>query len=85
MANNQDIQEVIVEEKKNRKLLFMIIGIAIAIIAITAAVIYLYSKNENGERRGKVLVEKIKNKLSSKKNAELEEICDDDIFVADAE
>ena len=73
MLDNHDVQELIVEEKKNRTLLFVLIGVGVAIVAaIAAAAIYLSSKNEEGERRGKVLVEKIKSKLPAKKAAEAE-------------
>lgn len=94
MANNHDVQELIVEEKKNRTLLFVLIGVGVAIIAaIAAAAVYLSSKNEEGERRGKVLVEKIKSKLPAKKTeeAEVEELfeeeceCACEVAVDDAE
>lgn len=74
MLDNHDVQELIVEEKKNRTLLFVLIGVGVAIVAaVAAAAIYLSSKNEEGERRGKVLVEKIKSKLPAKKAEEAEE------------
>ena len=80
MANNHDVQELVVEQKKNRTLLFVLIGVGVAIVAaIAAAAIYLSSKNEEGERRGKVLVEKIKSKLPGKKKKEdsCEELAED--------
>ena len=74
MTNNYEVQELIVEQKKNRTLLFVLIGVGVAIVAaITAAAVYLSSKNEEGQRRGQVLVEKIKSKLPQKKTAEVEE------------
>lgn len=94
MANNHDVQELIVEEKKNRTLLFVLIGVCVAVVAaIAAAAVYLSSKNEEGERRGKVLVEKIKSKLPAKKTeeAEVEELfeeeteCECEVAVDDAE
>ncbi|MBE6684680.1 MAG: hypothetical protein E7592_03400 [Ruminococcaceae bacterium] len=79
MVDNHDVQELIVEEKKNRTLLFVLIGVGVAIVAaIAAAAIYLSSKNEDGERRGKVLVEKIKSKLPAKKTAEVEELFEEE-------
>ena len=79
MLDNHDVQELIVEEKKNRTLLFVLIGVGVAIVAaIAAAAIYLSSKNEDGERRGKVLVEKIKSKLPAKKTAEVEELFEEE-------
>ena len=59
-------------EKYGNKTLKLVIGVAI-VAAITAAAIYLSSKNEEGQRRGQVLVEKIKSKLPKKKTAEVEE------------
>jgi Tfp pilus assembly protein PilN len=93
MANNYEVQELIVEQKKNRTLLFVLIGVGVAIVAaIAAAAVYLSSKNEEGQRRGQVLVEKIKSKLPAKKTAEVEateefveEACECEIVADDAE
>ena len=56
----------IAEEERKRKLTVMIvlISVGVAVVAaIAAAAIYLAAKTEEGERRGKVLVEKIKAKM----------------------
>ena len=66
----------IAEEERKRKLTvtIVLISVAVAVVAaIAAAAIYLASKTEEGERRGKVLVEKIKSKLPRKK---AEECCE---------
>lgn len=60
----------IAEEEQRRKttLLIVLISVGVAVIAAAAAVaIYCASKNAEGERRGKVLVAKIKSKLPCKK------------------
>ena len=91
MLDNHDVQELIVEEKKNRTLLFVLIGVCVAVVAaVAAAAVYLSSKNEDGERRGKVLVEKIKSKLPKKaEQSEVEELfeeeCECEVTVDDAE
>ncbi len=63
----------IAEEERKRKLTILIVTISVAVAvvaAVSAAAIYLASKTEEGERRGKILVEKIKSKLPKK--------CDDE-------
>ena len=72
----------IAEEEQRRKttLLIVLISVAAAVVAAAAAVaIYCASKNAEGERRGKVLVAKIKSKLPCKKAAccECEEACEE--------
>lgn len=60
----------IAEEEQRRKttLLIVLISVGVAVIAAAAAVaIYCASKNAEGERRGAVLVAKIKSKLPCKK------------------
>ena len=59
----------IAEEERKRKLtvLIVLISVGVAVVAAVAtAAIYLASKTEEGERRGKILVEKIKSKLPKK-------------------
>jgi len=63
----------IAEEERKRKLTVLIVCISVAVAvvaAIATAVVYLASKTEEGERRGKILVEKIKAKLPKKACAE---------------
>jgi flagellar basal body-associated protein FliL len=62
----------IAEEEQRRKttLIIVLISVAVAVAAVaTAATLYCVSKNEEGERRGKVLVAKIKSKLPKKAEA----------------
>lgn len=70
----------IAEEQRKRKLtvLIVLISVGVAVVAaVSAAAIYLASKTEEGERRGKILVEKIKSKLPCKTEAcECEETCE---------
>ncbi len=59
----------IAEEERKRKLTVLIVCISVAVAvaaAVAAAAIYLASKTEEGERRGKLLVEKVKSKLPKK-------------------
>jgi flagellar basal body-associated protein FliL len=59
----------IAEEEQRRKttLLIVLISVGVAIVAAAAAVaIYCASKTEDGQCRGKVLVEKVKSKLPKK-------------------
>ena len=61
------------EEERQRKLTvaIVVISAAVAVVAAVAAgAIYLASKTEDGERRGKLIVEKIKSKLPCKKAEE---------------
>ena len=52
------------QERRQRTLLIVLISVGVAVIAaVAAATIYLAAKTEDGERRGKVLVEKIKSKI----------------------
>lgn len=56
----------IAEEERKRKLTVMIvlISVGVAVVAaVAAAAIYLAAKTEEGERRGKILVNKIKEKM----------------------
>ena len=68
------------EEKKKRTLIIVLVSVGVALVAATAAAaIILSTKNKDGERRGKVLVMKIKNKLPAKKKKEnvCEELAED--------
>lgn len=59
----------IAEEERKRKLTvaIVLISVGVAVVAaVAAAAIYLSAKTEEGERRGKILVEKIKSKLPKK-------------------
>ena len=74
----------IAEEEQRRKttLLIVLISVAAAVVAAAAAVaVYCASKNAEGERRGTVLVAKIKSKLPCKKaeccECECEEVADE--------
>jgi len=71
----------IAEEERKRKitLVIVLVSVAVAVVAaIATAAIYLSSKNADGERRGKVLVEKIKSKLPQKKAVcDCEELADE--------
>ena len=86
----------IAEEERKRKLTvaIVLISVGVAVVAaVAAAAIYLSAKTEEGERRGKILVEKIKSKLPAKKTeeAEVEELfeeeceCACEVAVDDAE
>ena len=60
----------IAEEEQRRKTTFIIVLVTVAVAvaaAAAAATIYCLSKNEEGEKRGNVLVAKIKSKLPCKK------------------
>ena len=62
----------VIEERDNKKttaIVLTIIGL-ILVAAVAVAAVVLMSKNKNGERRGKVLVRKIKSKFPSKKRRE---------------
>lgn len=75
----------IAEEEQRRKttLLIVLISVAAAVVAAAAAVaIYCASKNADGERRGKVLVAKIKSKLPCKKAAVAECECEEVVVEA---
>ena len=68
------------EEKKKRTLIIVLVSVGVALVAATAAAaIILSTKNKDGERRGKVLVMKIKSKLPGKKKKEnsCEELAED--------
>lgn len=68
------------EERKKRTLIIVLVSVGAALVAAAAAAaIVLSTKNKEGERRGKVLVMKIKNKLPAKKQKEnsLEELAED--------
>ena len=56
----------IAEEEQRRKTAFIIVLVTVAVAvaaAATAATLYFLSKNEEGEKRGNVLVAKIKSKV----------------------
>ena len=62
----------IAEEEQRRKTTFIIVlvSVAVAVAAVaTAATLYCLSKTAEGERRGSVLVAKIKSKLPKKAEA----------------
>ena len=68
------------EEKKKRTLIIVLVSVGVALVAaITAAAVILATKNKDGERRGKVLVMKVKSKLPGKKKKEnsCEELAED--------
>ena len=68
------------EERKKRTLIIVLVSVGVALVAaIAAAAIILSTKNKDGERRGKVLVMKIKSKLPAKKKKEdsCEELAED--------
>ena len=68
------------EEKKKRVLIIVLVSVGVALVAATAAAaIILSTKNKDGERRGKVLIMKIKSKLPAKKKKEdsCEELAED--------
>ena len=63
----------IAEEEQRRKTTFIIVLVTVAVAvaaAAAAATIYCLSKNEEGEKRGNVLVAKIKSKIPCCKKAE---------------
>ena len=75
------VEAAVSERDQNKKILTAVLisaGVAVVAAAVTAAVI-LSTKNKDGERRGKVLVMKIKNKLPAKKKKEndCEELAED--------
>ena len=80
----------IAEEERKRKLTaaIVLISVAVAVVAaIAAAAIYLTSKTEEGQMRGKILVEKVKSKLPKKAEAcecECEEIAEEACECAEA-
>ena len=74
------IAEEAEEERKKRTLIIVLVSVGVALVVATAvAAIILSSKNKDGERRGKVLVMKIKSKLPGKKKKEdsCEELAED--------
>ena len=65
-----DTAEAVVaeEEKKKKTLAIVLICVGAALVAvIAAAAVILATKNKDGERRGKVVLMKIKEKLPKKK------------------
>ena len=75
------VEAAVSERDQNKKILTAVLisaGVAVVAAVVTAAVI-LSTKNKEGERRGKVLVMKIKNKLPAKKKKEndCEELAED--------
>lgn len=75
------VEAAVAERDQNKKILTAVLisaGVAVVAAAVTAAII-LSTKNKDGERRGKVLVMKIKNKLPAKKKKEnvCEELAED--------
>ena len=74
-------EAVVAEEEEKKKTLTIVlicVGVAVA-AAVAAAAIVLATKNKDGERRGKVVLMKIKEKLPSKKKKEnmCEELAED--------
>ena len=68
------------EERKKRTLIIVLVSVGAALVAATAAAaIVLSTKNKDGERRGKVLVMKVKSKLPARKKKEncIEELAED--------
>ena len=75
------VEAAVAERNENKKILVAVlvsVGVAVA-AAVAAAAIILYTKNKDGERRGKVLLMKIKNKLPANKKKEnvCEELAED--------
>ena len=75
------VEAAVAERNENKKILTAVLisaGVAV-VAAVAAAAIILSTKNKDGERRGKVLVMKIKNKLPAKKKKEniCEELAED--------
>lgn len=75
--------EAVVAEEERRKKAWTIVLISLGAVAAVAAIgaaIFLATKNKDGERRGKVLWVKIKNKLPGKKKKEncCEALAEDD-------
>ncbi len=55
------------ERKRKLKVLIICISVGVAVVAaIATAAVFLASKTQEGERRGKLLVEKIKGKFARK-------------------
>ena len=78
-----DAAEAVVaeEEEKKKTLLIVLICVGVAAVAaIAAAAVILATKNKDGERRGKVVLMKIKEKLPAKKKKEnmCEELAEDE-------
>ncbi len=75
------VEAAVAEREENKKVLtIVLVSVGAALVAaIAAAAIILSTKNKDGERRGKVLVMKVKNKFPSKKKKEncCEEIAED--------
>ena len=75
------VEAAVAERDQNKKVVTgVLIGVGVAVVAAAvAATIILLTKNKEGERRGKVLVMKIKNKLPAKKKKEndCEELAED--------
>ena len=75
------VEAAVAERDQNKKVLIAVLisaGVAVVAAAAAAAVI-LSTKNKDGERRGKVLVMKIKSKLPANKKKEnyCEELAED--------
>ena len=69
------------EERKKKTLAIILICVGAALVAaVAAAAVILATKNKDGERRGKVVLMKIKEKLPSKKKKEnmCEELAEDE-------
>jgi flagellar basal body-associated protein FliL len=76
IAEETAVAVVAEEEKKKKALIIALISVGVAVAAaIAAAAVILSTKNKDGERRGKVLIMKIKNKLPGKKKKE--DSCED--------
>ena len=71
------VEAAVAERDQNKKVLTgVIIGVGVAVVAAAvAAAVILLTKNKDGERRGKVLIMKIKSKLPAKKKKE--DICEE--------
>lgn len=76
------VEAAVAERDQNKKVLTgVLIGVGVVVVAAAvAAAVILSTKNKDGERRGKVLVMKIKSKIPAKKKKEdfCEEIAEDD-------
>ena len=83
------VEAAVAERDQNKKILIAVLvsaGVAV-VAAVAAAAVILSTKNKDGERRGKVLVMKIKSKLPAKKKKEncCEELAEDACEFVDEE
>ena len=80
------VEAAVAERDQNKKVLTgVLIGVGVAVAAaVAAATVILLTKNKDGERRGKVLIMKIKSKLPCKKAEECCCECDCEEAVEEA-